>query len=235
MSRPKWWRRPDVAEYAETMKEQNAMTDYTDLKARLRAVFDLERISSEVDHVLIDTLAYIEDLEQRIQSMGGSSMMASVTEPKNQLPVKDGEPPAQSSWREELRTRVRATGEKISDARFDELYDFAADIAVKLDSAAPAPAAEPVAWALLEDLNLVQLERMAVEKEASDEQRIPCFISVEWVQRAVAAWRNAAPQPAQADEAREIIAEAYTRLGIDPQFAARCEAYLARTGGKEEQ
>lgn len=44
----------------------------------------------------------------------------------------------------------------------------------------------------------------------------------------------AAPQPAQPDEAREIIAEAYTRLGIDPQFAARCEAYLARTGGKEE-
>lgn len=73
-------------------------------------------------------------------------------------------------------------------------------IRAALSSAAPAPAAEPVAWALLEDLNLVQLERMAVEKEASDEQRIPCFISVEWVQRAVAAWRNAAPQPAQAEE-----------------------------------
>lgn len=103
-----------------------------------------------------------------------------------------------------------------------------------LYAAPPQPAPEPVAWQLLEDLNLAQLERMAVEKEASGEQRIPCFISVEWVQRAVAAWRNATPQPAQADEAMRLLRDAESKLHPHSVTAERIRAYLARTGGKEE-
>ena len=150
------------------------MTDYTDLKAMLRSSTKGLRLDSEfrlrshekitpfgvqeilhIADLLADSLAAIEELEQRIQSMGGSSDAATEAMPKATSRGADPcEPPAPSS-------------------------------------AAPAP--EPVALA---------------------NARFP------------ESYANAAPQPAQADEARELLREVVDHVFGCGSAVKRIRAFL---------
>ena len=199
------------------------MTYYSDLKARLRAVFDLERISSEVDHVLIDALTYIEELEQRIQSMGGSSDAGSASagmwiaeagsrkvEPATSVEhatlARSGEPPAQSS--------AAPAPEPVAKKWDAETRKLAADWI--RDGAAAAREHDPSVGINADPELASLLEHVALEVKIGERPitKRPHFCMV----RGCAAWHfddgpdcpdkkqpwcalYAAPQPAQADEA----------------------------------
>lgn len=174
------------------------MTDYTDLKARLRAVFDLERTSSEVDHVLIDALTYIEELEQRIQSMGGSSDAGSAApapEPDKSIGIL---PCPCCGYRAELEQVPHAPEEPNAGGYYIECKRAGCGLTTRLAFSCKADA-------------------------------VPGLVK-SWNRRPL----YAAPQPAQADEARRLLRDAESKLHPHSVTAERIRAYLARTGGKEE-
>lgn len=233
------------------------MTDYTDLKARLRAVFDLEHTSSEVDHVLIDALTYIEELEQRIQSMGGSSGKTEARRVAEHEAPSSGEPPAQSSaapanvlrnvsseWKTEKNDAAVTVHHRMVDGVLCRWWgDGPTPPGVaKIDaacSAAPAQpsAAEPVAMpSNIPD----RLDLYADQQALGSQMQSDLYAAATHLRKFYAA-----PQPAQADEARELLREVMNELIVDPEASwpdiqrgeklqERIDAYLVRTGGKEE-
>lgn len=117
---------------------------------------------------------------------------------------------AELAWRDQRIEQLEAA---LAHARQEPYCPncWCAKCEAKDAQAAPhAQPAERVAWQLLEDLNIPQLERLALAKEAAGEERISCFVSVEWALRLAKQWRAAPPaQPAE----REFCPECGTGLG----------------------